>query len=171
MALASDRIAGAVAAAFIGAALLALPPAASAQQGTTPMPSQAAPAPSAAPMKAKAPAADRIETHLKKLHAQLKITADQEAKWDAVAQIMRDNAHEIDRLAGDRAAKRNGMSAVEDLSSYEAIADAHAAGLKQLVPAFATLYDTMSDTQKKNADRVFTERVRARPSRKTASHG
>jgi hypothetical protein len=47
------------------------------------------------------------------------------------------------------------MTAVDNLKTYEAIADAHAEGLQKLVPAFETLYASMSEAQKKNADEVF----------------
>jgi hypothetical protein len=170
----SDRIAGVIAAALVGTALLATPLAASAQQSTAPAPSQAAPAPApAAPSataKKRAARADRVEAHIKSLHDQLKITPDQEQKWSDVAQAMRDNAHAIDQLATERAAKRSSMTAVDDLRSYEAIADAHAQEMKQLVPAFSALYDSMSDAQKKNADQVFARPQRARRT-SSASHG
>jgi molecular chaperone GrpE (heat shock protein) len=168
MPLVSDRLAGAVKAALVGTALLAAPLAASAQQGTTTMPTQAVPppAPSAqAPSSTKAkrpPRADRVETRIKSMHDQLKITADQEPQWNAVAQVMRENARAIDQLASERSAKRASMNAVDNLRSYEAIADTHAEELKKLVPAFEALYDKMSDAQKKNADTVFNKRPRAR---------
>jgi hypothetical protein len=165
------RIAGVAAAALLGAASLA--PAALAQQSTPPQ--AAAPAPQAAapaPMAAPASKSARVETRIKLLHTQLKITPDQETKWDAVADAMRDNAAALDQLAQQRAEQRSHMTAVEDLQSYETIADTHADGLKKLVPAFADLYTAMSDTQKKNADRVFGHRpTTARRSTATPSHG
>jgi protein CpxP len=173
-----QRIGGIAAAALLGAALLAAP-LASAQQST---PSQAmpAPAPAAAPMPsaaasgstapAHAPRSARVETRIKSLHTQLKITSDQEDKWNAVADAMRDNAATLDQLAQERAAGRTKMSAVDDLQSYEKIADAHADGLKKLVPAFSTLYDSMSDAQKKNADKIFGNRVAAKRTTTTAKH-
>ena len=47
------------------------------------------------------------------------------------------------------------MSAVDDLETYQKIAQAHADGLQKLVTAFQPVYDSMSDDQKKNADQVF----------------
>ena len=47
------------------------------------------------------------------------------------------------------------MTAVDDLVSYGEIAEAHAAGIKRLTPAFATLYASMSDAQKLEADKLF----------------
>jgi hypothetical protein len=47
------------------------------------------------------------------------------------------------------------MTAVDDVKSYAAIADAHADGLKKFVSVFEALYNSMSDEHKKNADNVF----------------
>ena len=47
------------------------------------------------------------------------------------------------------------MNAVDDLKSYGEITDAHADGIKKFTPVFATLYDSMSDAQKKQADTLF----------------
>jgi Spy/CpxP family protein refolding chaperone len=96
-----------------------------------------------------------VEEHIKKLHDKLKITADQETQWGVVAQTMRDNESAIHALIEERHANAKSLNAVEDLESYEKIADEHADGLKKLIPAFKTLYDAMSDDQKKNADTVF----------------
>jgi glycerophosphoryl diester phosphodiesterase len=113
----------------------------------------------------------RVESRITSLHSQLKVTPDQESKWSAVADAMRDNASSLDELAQQRASMRGKMNAVDDLKSYEAIADAHAEGLKKLVPAFSSLYDSMSETQKKNADQVFAHRpATARRKASAASH-
>ena len=83
----SDRLAGAVKAALLGTALLAAPLAASAQE-TTPMPTtpmhnlgDARPAPSMQTPSTteRTPAEHRVETRIKSLHSQLKITADRGA--------------------------------------------------------------------------------------------
>lgn len=154
----SQRIAGIAAATLFGAALLAVP-GASAQQAT-PAPTQAAPA--AAPSTPSPGAPAGVETHIKRLHSQLKITADEEPLWSDVAQAMRDNAQSLDQLQQERSANSGSMSAIDNLKSYEAIADAHADGMKKLVPAFEALYDKMPDAQKKMADAVFNQRARAR---------
>jgi hypothetical protein len=100
---------------------------------------------------------DRVETRIKDLHRKLKITAAQESQWNAFAQVMRENAQEVDAVLKGRAESLHKMNAVEDLRSYEKLADAHADGLKKLVPAFETLYNSMSEDQKKTADVVFAE--------------
>ncbi|HTF33541.1 MAG TPA: Spy/CpxP family protein refolding chaperone [Myxococcota bacterium] len=99
--------------------------------------------------------ADRVETRIQDLHRNLKITAAQEPQWHDFAQVMRDNAHAIDAIRQERSANLSKMNAVDDLRSYQKLADAHADGLKKLVPAFEALYNTMSDDQKKNADAAF----------------
>jgi periplasmic protein CpxP/Spy len=160
-----DRIA---AAAVISLAILAAPLGAAAQTSTPASPAASPPAATTAkPAKAKASPAERVETRIKNLHASLMITPDQEADWNNVAQAMRDDAKEIEQLARARRAKRSTMTAVDDLRSYEAIADAHADGLKKLVPAFDALYDKMSDAQKKNADAVFAHRSRSTAPKKS----
>jgi periplasmic protein CpxP/Spy len=103
----------------------------------------------------KASKTDRVEARVKALHARLKITQEQEESWGNVAQAMRDNAKTMEQLTRARAEGGKTMNAIEDLKSYAEIADAHADGLKQLIPAFEPLYASMSDAQKKSADRLF----------------
>jgi hypothetical protein len=98
---------------------------------------------------------DRAELRIKDMHAKLKITAAQEEQWTKVAQAMTDNAKAMDTLTQARADHAKDMSAVDDLKSYGEIADAHADGIKKLIPVFATLYAGMSDVQKKEADILF----------------
>jgi hypothetical protein len=112
--------------------------------------------PAAAPAaKPKTKHVDRVEARIAELKTRLKITADQEALWNDVAQTMRDNAKTVEALAKQRATDARMMTAVDDLNSFQAIAQAHADGLKKLATSFSALYAAMSDTQKKNADAVF----------------
>ncbi|MGH7012803.1 MAG: Spy/CpxP family protein refolding chaperone [Stellaceae bacterium] len=130
-----------------------------------PTPPTAAPAaPSATPAPAmartKAPAKTNkrmsaVEARIKSLRSRLHITAAQEPQWQQVAQAMRDNAETIEKMVRDRQAKLRTMSAVDNLQTYADIAQAHADGLKKLMPAFDTLYQSMSASQKKTADAVF----------------
>jgi protein CpxP len=98
---------------------------------------------------------DRVEARIKELHEKLKITPAQEDQWNAVAQVMRENAQEMDALIKARKEKAGKMTAVEDLKDYSAFADARAAGVKKLVTVFDPLYAGMSDAQKKEADALF----------------
>ena len=100
--------------------------------------------------------ASSVERHIAELHRRLRITAAQEAQWDAFAQTMRDNALHADRLYKARADADN-MSAVEDLRSYAGIAQAHADDVQRLVPAFEALYGTLTSDQQRAADQAFKE--------------
>ena len=98
---------------------------------------------------------ERVEKRIKNMHAALHITPNQEGQWAKVAQVMRDNAKVLDALSQARFDHAKSMTAVEDLKSYAEITDAHADGIKKFTPVFATLYDGMSDAQKKDADALF----------------
>jgi hypothetical protein len=118
---------------------------------------QAAQPPASANLVHVKHSADRSEARIKELHDKLHITAAQEAQWGAVAQIMRDNATTIRASSTDRSTRLRTMNAVDDLKSYEIIADQHADGLKRLIPAFEALYASMTPAQQKRADHVFGE--------------
>jgi protein CpxP len=100
---------------------------------------------------------ETVEQRIKDLHAALKITPDQDSKWNEVAQDMRENAAAMDKLmAANRTAPPQNMTAVEDLKMYQKFAQAHVDGLKNLISSFDKLYAAMPDTQKKIADQVFS---------------
>jgi hypothetical protein len=103
--------------------------------------------------------AESPETRIKHLHDQLRITADEESKWNTVAQVMLSNTSAINDAVRDRARMSKTMTAVDDLKSYEAIVDAHADGIKKLATAFAPLYAEMPEAQQKHADAVFGRRT------------
>ena len=102
---------------------------------------------------------DGAETRIKHLHDLLKITAAQDSQWHDVAQVMVDNTSAIDSAIKDRVRMAKGMTAIDDLQSYEAIVDAHAQGIKKLAIAFKPLYASMPEAQQKNADLVFSHRT------------
>ena len=99
---------------------------------------------------------ETVEQRITTLKAALKITPDQEKKWDGVAQAMRDNASRMEKLvATKRAIPPEKMTAIDDLKTYQEFAEAHLDGLKHLTSAFKSLYGAMNADQKKNADQVF----------------
>ena len=152
----------ALASALVSAAvLLAVPQFAS--PAATPSQPPTLPTPSPKPNNeavAKGMHADRVEARIKELHARLHITEAQQQQWDAVAQVIRDNAQSMDAAIAQRSPDAAGMNAVDDLRSYAVIVDAHADGLKKFIPVFQALYDSMSDAQKKSADAFFHGRMR-----------
>ena len=98
---------------------------------------------------------DRVDARIKELQTKLKITPAQQEQWNKVTQEMRDNAKAMEALIKARLEKAGTMTAVDDLKSYGAIAEAHADGLKKFIPVFEPLYASMSDAQKKDADVLF----------------
>jgi len=149
-------------------AALALPAAAFAQ-GTSPAAPQTPPASTTTPAPAMPMPHEtkmamphtmqgtmaQVEKRIADLHKQLHITAEQQPQWDQFAQVMRDNASAFGQAIEDRTAKMKSMSAVDSLQSYATLAALHAQNVQKLATAFQTLYDTLSDAQKKDADMAF----------------
>ena len=119
------------------------------------VPSSAAPRKSGPMMGAKALSSEHVEARIAYLHTKLNITPEQEELWNDVAQVMLDNAKTMDELIKARSANAATMTPVDDLKSYSEIAEAHADGLRQFIPVFESLYASMSDAQKMNADKLF----------------
>jgi len=121
----------------------------------------AAPAPTVQQASSTAPDGKRTaaqsEKRIKELHDKLHITAGQEPLWSPVAQVMRDNGQAMRASMTDRSTRLQRMTAVEDLKSYQIVADQHSDGLKHLIPAFEALYASMTPDQQKHADHVFSE--------------
>jgi periplasmic protein CpxP/Spy len=133
-------------------------------------------APASSPETMAAPAAESpsrsaVESRIKELHRKLKITQAEEPKWDAVAQVMRENAQTMESLQKHRAADAKSMDAVGMVRSYAEVVQAHEDGIKKFIPAFEDLYNTMSDSQKKTADSMFRERARSEARKQTSKAG
>lgn len=101
-----------------------------------------------------------LETRISQLHQQLKITPEQEKKWDAVAKVMRSNAESSRSLVVERRKDEANMTAVADLNAYADIAELHAKNTRKMAKVFSALYDSMSADQKKAADEVFRDHKR-----------
>jgi protein CpxP len=137
-----------VVASVVGSAVLMNSFAPASAQGTTNKPPAAAAATSTKP--------ETVEARITALKTALKVTPDQEAKWNGVAKAMRDNASAMDKLVSSkRAASPASMTAVDDLKTYQEFSQAHLDGLKNLIAAFTTFYNAMPTEQKANADKVF----------------
>ena len=105
----------------------------------------------AAPAPSGGSETDRQIADLKK---QLKITPQQEPQFNAFAEVMRSNEQDLDKLMQQGSANRQ-PNAVQERKQAQQLTEAQAAGLKRLVPALQSLYDTLSDQQKKIADKVI----------------
>ena len=155
------------------AALLCLPAAALAQPSQAPasaVPEGAKPAAAQSPL-AGHPAAgknakERVEQRIKELYSQLRITPAERPQWDQFAEVMRDNARDMDHAWLQRVDHFQSMNAVQNMQSYEQIAEQHAQHVQKLASAFQNLYNSMSDQQKQLADQVF----RANAERQAQTH-
>jgi LTXXQ motif family protein len=87
------------------------------------------------------------------LKTQLAITPEQQATWDTYAAALKKN------LAGMQAMRqtmKTGMAAktpVERLDAHVAALETRLAALKEVKPALSNLYTTLSDDQKKKAEK------------------
>jgi protein CpxP len=115
-------------------------------------------------------AEERVENRIKELHAQLRITPAEEPQWNEFAQVMRENAREMDQVFVQRAQQYPMMNAVQNMQSYEQISEEHAQRVQKLVPAFQKLYDAMPDQQKRLADEVFRANAEKHTQRTAQSH-
>jgi periplasmic protein CpxP/Spy len=149
-------------AALAVAAVLALPGAALAQSqapaSASPeveKPATASSSPLAGHPVAGKTAQERVEQRIKELYSQLRITPAERPQWDQFAQVMRDNARDMDQAWLQRVNHVESMNAVQNMQSYEQIAEQHAQHVQKLVPAFQNVYNVMSEQQKQLADQVF----------------
>ena len=102
---------------------------------------------------------DRSIAHrIDDMHAKLRITSAQEEQWGKVAEIMRQNAAEMEALVADRS---TAAGAIDQLRRYEKLAEAHLDGLKKFVSEFASLYASLSGDQRVVAGSLFLGRVGA----------
>lgn len=136
-------------AAVVAAGLLSLPIGALGESPSATTPNAASPS---GPAGA---AAARVETRIKELHTQIGVTQAEAAQWDRFAQVMRDNASDMDRILSERAQGFPSMNALQDMQSYQQVAEAHAQHLQKLVAAFQSLYEALSPEQKQKADQAF----------------
>jgi hypothetical protein len=110
--------------------------------------------------------AQQVELRITDLHTKLQIKPEQEQLWAAVAQTMRDNASSMGDMIRDARQKEKDTTAIEDLQTYQKMAQAHADGAARLVSTFQPLYDSMSPEQKKVADTVFEHHRRGTTGKK-----
>jgi periplasmic protein CpxP/Spy len=107
---------------------------------------------------------ETVEQRIQTLKTSLQIKPEQESKWNAVAQAMRDNAAKMEKLVADkRKLSPDKTTAIDDLKTYQDFAEAHLDGIKHLMSPFKSLYDSMSADQKKNADQVFEKYGPSKP--------
>jgi hypothetical protein len=149
----------------------AMPPAATAPSSSA---APSAAAPSAAAPSAGAPAMNKdiqakVEAHIKQLHTQLKITQAEDKDWSQFADVMRGNARDMQAAMQEREQQYAQMNALQNMESYQKLAETHAEHLQKLVSAFETLYNALPDEQKKVADQVFHAKIGSEPRHASAA--
>jgi hypothetical protein len=107
------------------------------------------------PVVTRPSAVEHTEAQIKKLQGALNFTEAQKELWNNLAQVMRENAKDMDALNKDRAEKTEPMNAVEHLKLHSEVTKAHLAQLNKLIPPFEALYVSMSDQQKNITNIIF----------------
>ena len=98
------------------------------------------------------------------------ITPAEETQWNQFAEVMRQNARDMDQAFIQRAEQFPTMNAVQNLQSYEQLAEDHAQRVQKLIPAFENLYNVMPEQQKQLADQVFRANAETRMEGAAQSH-
>jgi hypothetical protein len=107
------------------------------------------------PAIARTSAVEYTEAQIKQLQDALNITETQQELWNNLAQVMRENAKDMEALNKERAENVKAMDAVEHMKFHRQITEAHLAQLNKLIPPFEAFYASMSDEQKKTTDTIF----------------
>jgi LTXXQ motif family protein len=95
-----------------------------------------------------------VEANISSLHQRLQISPAQESQFNAVANVMRENARAEASAPHQPPAN---STAVDDLRAYIRYSEVELAGLKKMLPALEALYATLSPTQKRAADAAFRQ--------------
>ncbi|MGE0260350.1 MAG: Spy/CpxP family protein refolding chaperone [Alphaproteobacteria bacterium] len=126
---------------------------ATAQTGNRSAPAQAQSAAGQKPAAGR-PAGDPVEAQLGDIKKRLNITAAQQSQFDQFASVVKQNAQAMDSLM-QKEAQAAEKSAVEGLRTAATFAQTEADNLKRLLPALEALYASLSDQQKRAADKLF----------------
>jgi hypothetical protein len=117
--------------------------------------SYAATAKKKSPDVVRTSAVEHTEAQIKQLQGALNITEAQEALWNNLAQVMRENAKDMDALSKERSENSKTMNAVERMKFHSQTTEAQLNQLNKLIPPFEALYSSMSDDQRKITDSIF----------------
>jgi hypothetical protein len=104
------------------------------------------------------PMQEKVDAHIDQLHAELHITSSEASQWNQFAQVMRDNAAQMEQAFTMRSTKLETMSAMQNMQSYAQLAQLHATNMQKLASTFQSLYNTFPQSQKQLADEVFRTR-------------
>lgn len=108
---------------------------------------------------ARTSAVEYTEAQIKQLQDALNITKDQEALWNNLTLVMRENAKNMDAFSDARKKQRaegtKTLNSVEHMKLHRDITKAHFDQMEKLIPPFEAFYSSMSEEQKNITDNVF----------------
>jgi periplasmic protein CpxP/Spy len=147
---------------LVSLALAAAAPLAAAQATAPDAPQQRQARPDQGKRDVRLPS-ERVEARLAEAKTKLKITAAQEAQWNAFADVTRKHAKAADdnfkaMRDGKSQAQSKKLTAVERLERRQQMAATHAQRLSEIVAAAKPLYAALSAEQKAIADDMLTPR-------------
>jgi hypothetical protein len=108
-----------------------------------------------APEVARTSAVEHTEARIKQLQGALKITAEQDALWNNLTLVMRDNAKEMDAFTKDKSESIKTMNSVEHMKFHSQLSELQLTHVKKFIPPFEALYTSLTDEQKKITDTIF----------------
>jgi hypothetical protein len=108
---------------------------------------------------AQGPPGGGPDQFIAQLRAAVRPGPQQQAQFDAVAQVMRQNAAAEQQITPPP----QGGTAVDLLRAQVQIGDIEIAGMKRLLPALEGLYAVLSPTQQRAADAVFQRQQQGPP--------
>ena len=98
------------------------------------------------------PPAPNIEANIAQLHQRLQITPAQEPRFEALADVMRQN----DRMMPNAPPPTN-LNPIQGLRLAIQTGEQELVGLKRMLPPLQALYASLSPTQQRIADQVFRQ--------------
>jgi protein CpxP len=98
------------------------------------------------------PPAPNIEANIAQLHQRLQITPAQEPRFEALANVMRQNARMM-----PSAPPPTNLDPIQGLRFAIQAGEQELAGLKRMLPALQALYASLSPMQQRIADQVFRQ--------------
>ncbi len=101
-----------------------------------------------------------VERRIEDLRARLRIRPDQRHAWHRFAEVMRENARNMDHAYRHRANRLSSMSALQNLESYAQLERTRARDVDRLVKPFRHLYTALSPEQQREADHLFRDYAR-----------
>ncbi len=98
------------------------------------------------------PPAPNIEANIAQLHQRLQITPAQEPRFEALANVMRQNARMM-----PNAPPPTNLDPIQGLRFAIQTGEQELVGLKRMLPPLQALYASLSPMQQRTADQVFRQ--------------